>query len=117
MDRCVEAGVAQIAVLQNPLLIWATDEQVAELGCPRNELIPHTVRVIEYAKSCGAKVAYGHPNASTPWEILEEFYSVTAHAGANLIIITKKGTTTPGCEAFHSENKHAREGAPDDSLS
>jgi 2-isopropylmalate synthase len=96
VDRCVEAGVAQIDVLQHPLLIWATDEQVAELGCPRNELIPRTVQVIEYAKSCGVEVAYGHPDASrTPWEILEEFYSVTARAGVDLLIIYEDGYGCP----------------------
>jgi 2-isopropylmalate synthase len=96
VDRCLELGVAQVDVLQHPILIWATDEQVKELGPSREALIPRTVEVIEYAKSCGLRVAYGHPDVSrTPWEILREFYSVTARAGIDLLILYEDGYGCP----------------------
>ena len=96
VDRCQELAVAQVDVLQHPILIWASDEQVMELGPAREALIPRTVEVIEYAKRCGLRVAYGHPDVSrTPWEILREFYSVTARAGIDLLILYEDGYGCP----------------------
>ena len=96
VDRCLELGVAQVDVLQHPILIWASDEQVKELGPAREALIPRTIEVIEYAKRCGLRVAYGHPDVSrTPWETLQEFYSVTARAGIDLLILYEDGYGCP----------------------
>jgi len=96
VDRCLEVGTAQIDVLQHPILIWATDELVKELGPPRESLIPRTTEVIEYIKSCGARAAYGHPDCSrTPWEVLEEFYLAASQAGADMLILYEDGYGCP----------------------
>ena len=96
VDRCLEVGTAQIDVLQHPILIWATDELVKELGPPREALIPRTTEVIEYIKSCGARAAYGHPDCSrTPWEVLEEFYLAASQAGTDMLILYEDGYGCP----------------------
>ena len=96
VDRCLELGVTQVDILQHPILNWATDEQVKELGPAKEALIPRTVEIIEYVKSCGMKAAYGHPDCSrTPWEVLREFYSVAARAGIDLLILYEDGYGCP----------------------
>jgi 2-isopropylmalate synthase len=96
VDRCLEVGASQIDVLQHPILIWASDALVEELGPPREALIPRTIEIIEYIKSCGGRAAYGHPDCTrTPWEILESFYSAAAQAGADMIILYEDGYGCP----------------------
>ncbi len=96
VDRCVEAGAYRVDVLQHPILNWASDEQLKDLGCPRENIIPRTVEVIQYAKNCGVKVGYGHSDVlRTDWEYLKQFYSVVERAGVDRAIIYEDGFGAP----------------------
>jgi 2-isopropylmalate synthase len=96
VDRGLEVGTDMITVLQHPILNWASDEQLIELGCPREEFVPRIVQVIEYAKSCGANVEYGHCDAfRSKWEDLEEFFSVAEKAGCDRLVMYEDGYCAP----------------------
>ncbi len=85
-----------ITVLQHPILNWASDEQLIELGCARKDLVPRTAQVVEYAKSCGANVEYGHSDVfRSNWEDLKEFYTVAEKAGIDRLVVYEDGFCAP----------------------
>jgi len=101
LHRALEAGVDRVEPWNHPIINHATDEQVARLGIPREEIIPRIVEVIEYAKKQGVKVSFMHCDAArSPWDFTTALLSAVERAGIDRLSIAADGYISPAGVRF-----------------
>ncbi len=66
VDIVVASGADAVDILNHPVQNWASDKQMMDLGCPREQFFSRLVEVIEYAKTTGKRVMYAHCDALEP---------------------------------------------------
>jgi len=101
LNRAIDAGVDRVEPWNHPIINHASDEQVAELGHTREELIPRIVEVIQCAKGQGVKVSYMQCDAMrSSWDFLESILSAVERAGIDRLSVAEDGYASPPAVRF-----------------
>ena len=96
IDRTLEAGVDRIEPWNHPIVNHGTDEQIAEIGCSKEEIIPRVVEVIEYGLSQGLKVSFMHSDGMrASWDFIESLLPAVERAGIDRLCIAEDGYANP----------------------
>ena len=101
LNRAIDAGIDRVEPWNHPIINHASDEQIAELGHTREELIPRIVEVIEYAKKQGVKVSYMQCDAMrSSWDFLESILPAIERAGIDRLAVAEDGYASPPAIRF-----------------
>ena len=104
IDRSLEAGVDRIEPWNHSIVNHGTDEQIAEIGCTKEEIIPRVVEVIEYGLSQGLKVSFMHSDGlRASWDFIETLLPAVERAGIDRLCIAEDGYANPPAIRYYMD--------------